>query len=284
MVVTTVATTAATTAPAPAPGPPFPVAATTMALVDPSRPTVSRGVTVSPSRALTTTVWSPTAAGRWPLLVFAAGFRVGPQDYSHLGRLWAAAGYVVAAPSFPLADAAVAGPALDEGDLDNEPADVRFVISAITAPSSPVAGRVDAGRIGVAGHSDGAEVALAVAQQPATAIRAVIALAGQPVTAGLGHNPPLLVVQGDADTVNPPERGQAVFDRATGPHFLLTLSGGDHSTPFAAGSRWQAVVDDVTVTFLHRYLAGQPATDDRLLATGNRPGLALMVSAGTVSR
>jgi dienelactone hydrolase len=270
-------TAVATTAPLPPP--PYPVATTTTDIVDPSRPTVSRGVTVSATRALATTVWMPTVGARWPLLLFASGFRVGPQAYRALCQMWAAAGYIVAAPSFPLADVAVAGAALDESDLDNEPADARFVIDWLTGPTSPLAGRIDATRVALAGHSDGAEVALAVAQQTDPAIRAVIAMSGQPVVSPQPRNPPLLAVQGDADTINPPARAQAVYDRADSPRYLLMLAGGDHLTPFAGGSRWQPVVDEVSVDFLNFYLTGDVAAGRRLLTAGNSPGVARLEAA-----
>ena len=79
---------------------------------------------------------------------------------------WARAGYVVAAPVFPLENAnAPGGP--DESDLVNQPADMRFVISRMLAASSagsgPLAGLLDPKQIAVAGQSDGGDTALAVA-------------------------------------------------------------------------------------------------------------------------
>jgi dienelactone hydrolase len=238
-----------------------------MALVDHSRPTVSNGQTVSAARALTTLVWYPRSGGPWPLVVFAHGFQVGPAPYEHLCRAWAAAGYVVAAPEFPLTDADVAGAALDENDLNNQPADVAFVVSSLVASASPVAARVDTGRVAVAGHSDGAQTALGVAAQHSVALRGVIAMSGAPV-AGTAPNPPLLVAQGDEDTIDPPAEGRAVYDQATKPRFLLTLLGGGHLPPFAGGSRWQPVVDKATVDFLDRYVAGRTTSATALTHDG----------------
>ena len=55
----------------------------------------------------------------------------------------------------------------NEADVVNQPGDVSFVISSLLAlqadPRSPLHGLIDARRIAVAGHSDGAETALAVA-------------------------------------------------------------------------------------------------------------------------
>lgn len=276
----TTTTTTATTAEA-IPPPPYAVATSTLALVDTTRPTVRRGVRISPSRALTTMVWSPVVPGPHPLVLFAAGYDVGPSTYDALCRAWATAGYIVAAPEFPLADPAVAGAAVDENDLDNEPADALFVLASLVAPGSPLAGAIDPTRIGVAGHSDGAEVALALAQQGNRDVKAVIAMSGQPVVPHLAPNPPLLVVQGDQDTVNPPGRSAAVYAQATPPRFLLTLLGAGHLPPFAGGTAWQPVVEATTTDFLRRYLAGATISDGELAVDGNRPGLSnLQKTAG----
>jgi predicted dienelactone hydrolase len=231
---------------------------------------------VSSSRALTTVVWAPAIGGRWPLVVFASGYRVGPETYAHLCQAWAAAGFVVAAPEFPLADPAVAGSAIDEGDLNNEPSDVDFVITSLLDGSNPFIALIDPTRIAVTGHSDGAEAALAVAQEGNPAIKAAIAMSGQPVEPHQAPNPPLLVVQGDRDTINPPNRSLAVYEEAAGPRFLLTLIGGAHLTPFSGGSKWQPVVDAVTIDFLNHYLSGVTSDDSHMEADATHPGLSTL--------
>ncbi len=100
------------------------------------------------------------ADGPFPLIVFGHGFDVTPALYAHLLQTWARAGYVVAAPVFPLENADAPGGA-DESDLTNQPDDMRFVISRILAASSanagPFAGLVDPTRIAVTGQSDGGD-------------------------------------------------------------------------------------------------------------------------------
>ncbi len=260
------ATEAATTTTKPTPptttrptGPPYRVAALSLALVDRSRPTVSNGSTVSPSRSLPTTVWYPDAPGRWPLIVFAHGFQVGPAPYTSLLEAWASHGYVVAAPAFPLTDQAIAGANLDESDINNQPADVRFVTDRLVAAGSPVAPRIDATRGAVAGHSDGAETALAASTDPVPAgeppYRAVVILSGQPVPGAAGRNPPMLVVQGDTDDINPPSLGIGAWDQAATPKYLLMMRGAGHLPPYEAGSAWLAGVEKVTESFLDAYAA-----------------------------
>lgn len=236
----------------------------TLRLIDRSRPTVSKGQTIAASRALTTELWYPTVSGRWPLVVFAHGFAVGPAPYEHMCDAWAAAGYVVAAPRFPLTDSDVAGAALDEGDLPNQTDDLAFVTRSLIAPSSPVAPIIDPGRIAVAGHSDGGETALAAAETAPT-FRAVIAMSAAPFGTPTRRNPPLLAIQGDADPINPPPDGYAVYDQASPPRFLLRLLGGGHLPPFDNTTPFQPVVDRVTLDFLDRFVGGRASSDASLL-------------------
>jgi len=84
--------------------------------------------------------------GPFPLVIFGHGFAVTPGPYTGLLQTWTRAGYVVAAPVFPLGNAnAPGGP--NESDLINQPADMRFVISQLLAASSdasgPLAGLID---------------------------------------------------------------------------------------------------------------------------------------------
>src|SRR5690242_17340592 len=71
-------------------------------------------------RPLVTVVRVPETQGPQPLVVFAHGFALTPAVYEHLLDAWAHAGYVVAAPVFPLGNAdAPGGPT--ESDLVNQP-------------------------------------------------------------------------------------------------------------------------------------------------------------------
>ena len=257
---TSTSTTPPTTTP---PGPPFAVASLTVPLVDASRPTVSHGRQLSSSRSLTTLVWYPDVPGRRPLVVFAHGYQVGPTPYLSLLRAWAAHGYVVAAPEFPLTDEALAGTNLDENDIDNQPADLRFVTDSLVSASSPVGGRIDASRVVVAGHSDGSESALAASIAPVPPgeppFRALVAMSVQQLP-GVSHtdNPPMLVTQGDHDTINPPSYGYQVYNQGAAPKYLLVLKGGEHLPPLEAGSAWLAGIELVTEAFVDCY-AGHDA-------------------------
>ena len=228
--------------------------------MDSSRPTVSHGRTISASRALTTLVWYPMVGGRWPLIVFAHGYQVGPAPYESLLEAWAAHGYVVAAPEFPLTDQDLAGANLDENDINNQPADIRFVTDNLIASGSPVAARIDPARVCLAGHSDGAEAALAESLARPSAgeasFRALIAMSVQELP-GVTHtsNPPVLITQGDADTINPPSYGSTTYQDAASPKYFVSLKGGGHLPPLQSGSPWLPGIEAVTEAFLDAYVA-----------------------------
>jgi predicted dienelactone hydrolase len=255
------------------------VTETTLHLVDTTRPTVSATGLISRDRALTTLVWLPAGTGRRPLVVFAHGFQVGPAPYTALLEAWATHGYVVAAPEFPLTDEAVAGAHLDESDIDNQPADVRFVTDYLVGPTSPVADRIDAARVAVAGHSDGAETALAAGTDatPAgePAYRAVVAMAVQPVPGAAGRNPPLLVTQGDADNINPPSYGYQTWALAASPKYALVLEGGGHLPPLEAGSPYLLGLEAATEAFLDAYVAGDASPSAIASTVSHQPGMTL---------
>jgi pimeloyl-ACP methyl ester carboxylesterase len=197
---------------------------------------------------------------------------------------WAAQGFVVAAPEFPLTDQAIAGANLDENDLEQQPADVRFVIDALVAPGAPLAGRIDASRVAVAGHSDGAETALAVSLLPAPAgqpaIRTVIAMSVQPlVGVDATSNPPILVTQGDADTINPLSYGEQTFAEAARPKYLAILHGAGHLAALESGSPWLPAVEATTEAFLRTYLA-RDAPSSGIVAAGTDPPLVSIARSG----
>ncbi len=251
----------------------FEVLSRTEELVDVTRPTDPVGDQPGrPVRPLPTVTYYPGGEGPFPLVVFAHGNTVAtPDHYRPLLRSWAAAGYVVAAPIFPLSSTRLPGAG---GDVVNQPADVSFVVSEMlrlsAEPSGPYAGLIDPGRIAAAGHSLGAMTTLGAAFHSCckdARIRAGIVLAGRerPFPDGTFFPPgpptPLLVVHGDADPLLPLAGARQIFDHAPPPKFLLTVLGGDHDVPYA-GSDGQArpetwVVMTATRDFLDRYLKDQ---------------------------
>jgi predicted dienelactone hydrolase len=90
---------------------PLAVRHVTMTFVDHTRKTVDPGGTRSaPTRTLVTQVYVPRGRGRFPLVVMAHGNAGDPGKLSELLTAWAQAGYVVAAPTFPLTNDLTAQP------------------------------------------------------------------------------------------------------------------------------------------------------------------------------
>jgi predicted dienelactone hydrolase len=199
------------------------------------------------------------------LVVFGHGFATTPFRYVRLLRAWAAAGYLVAAPLFPLGNAnAPGGP--DENDIVNQPRDMSFVITRLLAasasPSNPLHGLVNPTRIAVAGQSDGAETAFATAyQRPSDdrRVRVAVILSGAELGQHVrlvSHTAPLLAVQGTADRINPPVYTFDLFRAVSRPKFLLLLRGAGHLPPYTRPGSRLAAVERVSIAFLNHYLRG----------------------------
>jgi fermentation-respiration switch protein FrsA (DUF1100 family) len=227
------------------------------------------------------------AGGPYPLVIFGHGFAVTPTTYAPLLRAWARAGYVVAAPIFPLGNAnAPGGP--NESDLVNQPADLSFVITqmlaASTPPAGPFSGLIDARHVAVSGQSDGGDTALTVAYNQRfrdPRIGAAVILSGQAIPGVVGYDypapsPPLLATQGLADTINLPSTTNEFFDPAPPPKYLLTMTGAAHLPPYTYEQPQLSIVERVTVAFLDRYLKRNRGAIARIVSAADRPGIAAL--------
>jgi len=232
-----------------------------------------------------TVVRYPAPGGAYPLIVFGHGFALTPALYARLLRAWTAAGYVVAAPVFPLGNAAAPG-GPTESDLINQPKDMSFVIARLLALNahrdSVLHGKIDPSHVAVAGHSDGAETALAVAYDGRFRDRrvgAAIVLSGAALP-GMGAfprgGPPLLAVQGTADTINAPATSAGFFRLAGRPKFLLWLLGAAHLQPYTDQEPQLGIVEQATIAFLDHYLKGRPLR--ALDRAAQRTGLARLTA------
>ena len=222
-----------------------------------------------------------TASGPFPLVVFGPGFAETPTIYARLLDAWARAGYVVAAPSFPLTQKHVPG-GRRESDLINQPADMSFVITRMLAENELAAsflhGLIAPALVAVAGQSDGAATALAAAYDPAfadTRIRAAIILSGAELTSiddeirFPSHGPALLATQGSRDTINEPSATHRYFKLAPRPKFLLSLLGATHLPPYTTQQPYLGVVQKVTTAFLDHFLKHEHASLARMRDSGN---------------
>jgi dienelactone hydrolase len=225
--------------------------------------------------------------GPFPLIVFAHGFKAMPDTYSRMLRAWVQAGYVVAAPAFPLTNAHAPGGAR-ESDVVNQPQDVSVVISRMLSRNAAgygvLSGLIDPRQIAVAGHSDGGSTALAVAYNRHYVdhrIRAAMVLSGAEIPGVFGYSfpppsPPLLAVQGTADTTNIPASTRIYFRLAPPPKFLLSLLGAGHGPPYISQQPQLSIVEQVTTAFLDTYLKGLSEASSRMWTTGNVAGVATL--------
>jgi fermentation-respiration switch protein FrsA (DUF1100 family) len=250
---------------------------------DPSR--TIRGV----PRSFAAIVLYPTGRrGPFPLIVFGHGYAVTPAPYSLLLNAWAKDGYVVVAPIFPLENAnAPGGP--NENDLVNQPGDMSLVIANLLAPNTPsmarIANLIDTRRIAVAGQSDGGDTALAAAYDPRSRdpnVTAAVILSGAedpfaPAFAMPAGGPPLLAIQGTADTINPPAQTYAFYESASAPKYLLKLLGAGHQLPYTTPGPEFAMVEHVTLAFLNYYLKGESGMLSMYVRLGSAgPGSTLL--------
>lgn len=295
----------------------FPVGITSFTVVDPTRATPANAAQPGrPTRTMAVRVWYPavapgaeeardddfasvpdpspqfdappaTGSGPYPLIVFSHGLGAFPAMYGDLLASWAAAGYVVAAPAFPLSNQdAPGGP--DAGDVANQPADVAAVITRALALSDgaegrALAGMIDPEHIGVAGHSNGGITTAGIIGQTCChddRVDAAIILAGTSQlfpggTFDWSRTPPLLIVHGDNDTLIPLDEGKRLFNNARSPKGLFTLLGGDHTTYVFRNSKAFPITARATLDFWNGYLKGD-ATAIAALGDDREPGVATM--------
>jgi dienelactone hydrolase len=273
--------TAKRTLPASAAPGTYGVAELTETFVDPSRPTKSSGGQGDvPTRTLVTMIRYPQGDGPFPLIVLAHGQTGHPNKFNALMTAWASAGFVVAAPVFPLTSNQTMFEST--GDYVNQPADVSFVIDRMLAASKgddgPLASRIDGKHIGVAGLSLGGATVYGVAFDSCCRDRRVDAAL---VMAGLllpydGPNEfpavPLLIIHGNGDA-----RGRDPYGMAGPPKYLMTIERPTHSPPFEdTPDPADDLVVTVTVDFWHAYLYEQRAALDALSTDAVVPGVATL--------
>jgi alpha-beta hydrolase superfamily lysophospholipase len=227
------------------------------------------------------------ADGPFPLVVFGHGYEETPETYKLLLQSWARAGFVVAAPAFPLEDIHYSEGANEAAQVD-EPGDVHFLISHILEESASGSGRlaglVNPAEVAVAGQSDGGDTALAVGYgrlDHDPRVKAVIVLSGAegPFRGGIEFppgSPPLLAAQGTGDPINHPWETAEFFEAAQPPKYLLALEGAEHLPPYTEEQPQLEIVERVTITFLYAYLDHKARALQRLPALGDVAGIATL--------
>ncbi len=266
----------------------FPLGLVMQTFTDTSRGTAAwDGQPASSSRTLVTTILYPatkTTTGSastgpvasaapdrsgapYPLIVFSHGLGASPQDYLPLLESWASAGFVVAAPRFPLTSSATPG-GPDAGDVVNQPKDVSYVIGGVLSDSAAstgtLAGMIDPDEVGVAGHSNGAVTTLGLIANTCChdpRVKAAVVMAGTTVGIPSGtydykDTPPVLLVHGTADQLIPYRSAPIVYDAIPGPKGLLTIDGGSHQSAAGLVPPSSTHVIKATTDFFDVYLRG----------------------------
>lgn len=258
--------------------------------LDTTRPTPAFGSYPGGAwRLIPTTVWYPSdGGGPFPLVMFAHGWGVTPASYQALLQRIAAAGYVVAAPTYPLLSGQPAGPT-DAVGWDDLFADTWFVTTQVLQLSSSgdaaLGGLIDPARIAVAGHSDGAAIAFGDGYVPYKLdrrVRAVVAYAADLEYYGpyQPNGRPILHFLNDDDEYNPYDAAIA-WDRSTlqQPKTTVTLWNATHAPPYMDGNDpHAALVARLTVGFLDANLKAHPESLSSAIAYAN--GFPNLVSIG----
>ncbi|WP_320066312.1 chlorophyllase/cutinase-like alpha/beta fold protein [Micromonospora sp. RTGN7] len=246
-------------------------------------------------RPLPVTIWYPArgsaggtpqrsataATGRFPVVMFSHGMNSRPDDYASLLTRWAAAGFVVAAPTFPHTALGGDGNVLD---VLNQPADVSYALTRVLAldakAGDPLRGRLATDRVAAAGHSAGGVTTIGLFTGGRDdRLDAGVVFAGSALgvgTAFSGAAAPQLFVHGEADEVVDYATGRAAYDKVPWPKAMLSLPKGDHGRALLADDAALRVVSETCVEFLRWTLYGDPEARHRLPAGATRGDLATL--------
>jgi dienelactone hydrolase len=227
-------------------------------------------------RTLPTEIYMPTETGPRPLIMFAHGYHGAPAKFTQLFSAWAAAGYVVVAPQFPLTS--TRPPPFDQvADYVNQPADISFVLDRVLA--SPLASKIDADRIGAAGLSLGGGTVYGLVYNPCcidTRITSAEIFDSMrfPFKTPFGTNKiPVLIMHIDTDLALPYAKARQSYLDSASPKFFTTFFGGIHPEPYEdEPSPHDVTARKVSIDFWDLTLLGDTAARGRILHDGNVAG------------
>ena len=262
----------------------------TATFVDSSRKTVSASGPVLPTRTLRTAIYRPNGAGPFPLIVFAHGMSGHPDKFTKLFSVWADAGFVVAAPAFPLTNDHVADSDANVGDVEQQPADMSYVLDHMLAlarqDGNRLSGAIDEQHIGAGGLSLGGftvyELAFSACCRDAR-VKAVEVLDGfRPGDVALDGHAPLLIAHSDTDPAIPFSTARDAFRAAKPPAWFVTLHHASHA------SQWENTVtpydhvdERLSTDFWEATLGGDDAGFARLARDAQVKGLASITEKRT---
>ena len=278
----------------------YAVGTRTETFVDSSRPTEN----VAPNRTLKTAIYYPaegtptnsptpnappnTKDAPYPLILFSHGLGARGVAYANVLNAWASAGYVVAAPDYPLSNTDAPGGAEfgARHRRHEEPTCRRHVRDqpghqAQQAEAGPRRDRRRQAHRRI-GHSLGGITTYGLAYSGCCSdkrIRAAIPMSGiigvveGPESYFQGAATPLLAVHGNADGTVPYAADMNGFAKAKTPKYFLTFLGAGHVTPFLGGDNASAMaLKQSTIDFFNRYVKGDKTALDKLRTDANVPG------------
>jgi predicted dienelactone hydrolase len=251
--------------------------------VDKSRPTSSPGnAAYSPDRVLPTDLYIPTASTPRPLIMFSHGYHGAPRKFTQLLSDWAAAGYIVAAPRFPLTSDRGA-PYDSVADLVNQPGDISFILTQLL--HGPLRSKIDASRIGAAGLSLGGGTTYNLVEgrccrdpriRAAAFFDALHAPIGGPF---LQNKIPVLIAHIDTDAKLPYASAREAFAESASPKFLLTFHNGIHAEAYEnTPSPHDRTAMKTSIDFFDLTLLQDAAARARLMHDGSHPGESQIVA------
>jgi dienelactone hydrolase len=238
-------------------------------LTDDSRPTdATESAPGSEERVLATTVtYDPAADGPQPLVVLAHGHNGHPNKFRQLMGAWALAGYVVVAPAFPVTNNTVPG-GNKVADVQNQPADLSFVIDEVLklnrkGSGSPLVGRIDKRHIGVAGLSLGGATVYGLVYNSCCVdkrVDAAILMSAVRIEFDGGEakwrHVPAMLIHGTADGLY--RVSETTYPKLATPKWFVTLPDSTHAAPFEdSEDPADDVVPKLTIAFFDRYLRGE---------------------------
>ena len=261
---------------------------------DDTRPTARNGsFPGAPNRTLRTLLWLSSSAHPQPLFIMAHGFTGLPEKFEAMAHAIATAGFVVAAPAFPLTNQEAPGGQVGNiQEVAHQPADVSFLISALldanATPGDALHDRIVPTHIAALGHSLGGTTVTALTRKACCRdprVAATILFAPGPVDFfrnrfgddPIAAGPPTLILQGHRDPIISLGSSQNLYAQFDPPRFLVGIPEADHSDAIEARTEPLTDVQQVTqrsiVTFLNAVFHGAGSefahTLDALAAEGN---------------
>jgi dienelactone hydrolase len=257
--------------------------------VDSSRPTAAGAATpAARDRTLATTLYRPKGRGPFPLIVFAHGSSGHPDKFTQLLGRWAAAGYIVAAPAFPLTNSSLPQASANAGDVVNQPADVTFVLTQVLRENrdrtSKLFHSIDRRHLGAAGLSlGGATTYFAVFGDCCRDARFTSAMVLDGFLPGdgarLDGHVPLLIAHSDTDPAIPYGTARRAYDAAQSPVWLVTFHGASHASQWENDpTPYDAIGEVVTTDFWDATLRGKKAASAGLVRDATVEGLSSIES------